>query len=129
MTYLIDVDEIIAKGDELIEQAVKSPVSVIPDALRVWYDETLASRIARHNQITTPGGVMVVGQTVDVTYTQHQYGGRPTKLVTLRGWVVEGRGGYGDSYVRVRKPKSAGSPYGTDRQLTIKDITQVEVIA
>lgn len=95
MTRLIEVDEIIAKGEELLAAAGNKSAFALPGALRQWYDETLAERTQKRNTIRTPGGTIEVGKTYVVTYRPHGDG----KPKTLRGWKLEGRAHWSDNYL------------------------------
>jgi len=109
---LVRIDEIIAKGDELIETASSG---MVVDTLRGWYDQLYAERLARHNAIAIKDGSKItVGKLYDLTVELS----RPGKTQVLRGYKVDSRGAlWSDQVVNVHKPEPGREWAGPRREL------------
>jgi len=128
MTRLIEVEEVIAKGDELLAEAYRLAAAGYerPSAgLRSWYDRTLAERAEKRNHISTPAGELIVDHVYDITITRPVSQDPVDRATARRRWRVVGRGGWADGYVVIRKTNREHPQWGTNREIRREEIVDI----
>jgi len=118
---VVSAEEIIAKGEELLDYKVAAH----PGDLRAWYVALYEERSERRRRIRIADGTTIsLGNRYDFVILNHR-----NKETRLRGWTASHKALWSDNYVVLTSPPNPEHPYGgRNREVSPSDIlSAVEV--